>query len=139
MDERIFNLLKNHNLRKTAIRKEVLSVFLQHDEALSHADIEGYFEEIDRITLYRTLKTFEERGLIHRAIDGGDKAKYALCSEGCTTHHHADHHAHFHCDDCGKTFCLEGVEPPQVKPPEGFEVTDTQLVLRGHCEACSGA
>ena len=135
--DRAIALLKEHKLRKTEVRIQVLELFLRSEEALSSNLIEKEFDKIDRITLYRTLKTFEQTGLIHRAIDGSDKIKYALCHQGCTTDHHHDNHAHFRCDDCGKTFCLDDIETPQLTIPKGFKVDTTHLVIEGQCEKCS--
>ncbi|MDX1939627.1 MAG: transcriptional repressor [Saprospiraceae bacterium] len=132
----IEQLLEAHSLRKTVVRNQVLDIFLNAREALSHSDIESHFEQVDRITLYRTLKTFEDKGLIHKAIDGSDKPKYALCHSGCDEHEHHDHHAHFHCDDCGKTYCLDEIEAPAVSAPGGFQVASTHLVVTGKCEQC---
>ena len=137
MSRTVYELLKTHRLRNTLVRARVLEIFLSRQEALSQSDIEGAFEKVDRITLYRTLRTFEHKGLIHRAIDGGDKVKYALCHGACSEVEHDDHHAHFHCDQCGKTFCLEEIEAPAVKAPAGFQVNSTYLVVQGRCETCS--
>lgn len=137
MNQRILQLLEKHQLRKTAVRTQVLEIFLNRREALSHHDVESQFDQVDRITLYRTLKTFEDKGLIHKAIDGSDKLKYALCHDGCDEHEHHDIHAHFHCGDCGKTFCLDEVEAPLVQAPSGYKVATTHLVVTGQCETCS--
>lgn len=137
MNRSVEQLLETHGLRKTSVRTQVLEIFAAAKEALSHSDIESNFDQVDRITLYRTLKTFEDKGLIHKAIDGSDKPKYALCQSGCDEHEHHDHHAHFHCDDCGKTYCLEEIEAPAVKTPGGFKVATTHLVVTGQCEACA--
>ncbi len=131
-------LLEHYNLRKTSVRKEVLMVFLNvGDRALSNGDIEEKTSGLDRITLYRTLKTFEEKGLIHKAIDGSGVAKYALCSDNCGTHGHQDEHAHFHCKTCGKTVCLDDIVPPNLSTPNGFKIDNVHLVLSGICADCS--
>ena len=135
--EKAAALLEDHKLRKTTIRLQVLDLFLQAKAALSSNRIEQQLDKIDRITLYRTLKTFEKEGLIHKAIDGSDKAKYALCSEACSPEHHHDNHAHFRCGDCGRTYCLDQVEAPRINVPDGFQVDASYLVLEGVCEACS--
>ena len=70
LENDVVTLLKHHDLRLTQVRKEVLSVFLKKEQALSQSDIEENVGQIDRITLYRTLRSFEDNGLIHRAIDG---------------------------------------------------------------------
>ena len=56
-------LLKNFRLRSTPTRQEILHLFLKKDYALSHSDIESEIaDDIDRVTVYRTLKTFFDRG-----------------------------------------------------------------------------
>ncbi len=137
MEDRIIDLLKEHRLRITQTRQQVLSQFLAAgNHALANADIESQLEDIDRITLYRTLKTFEESGLIHGTVDAKGKQKYALCTD-CDEHHHSDNHPHFHCSVCGQTTCLETVGVPPVKVPTGYQVSDLQIVLSGVCIRCT--
>lgn len=131
-------MLKDHGLRKTDIRLQILQVFSGQDKACSQQDLQQALGEIDRVTLYRTLRSFEEKGLIHRAIDGTDQAKYALCQDDCTVHEHQDDHAHFHCMSCGETICIEDVQVPSVKLPQGYQLREAQLVLRGYCAQCAG-
>ena len=93
--EETLRILTANKLSKTEVRKKVLSLFISSDNALSLQEIESSFEKIDRITLYRTLKTFESKGIIHKAIDGTNHPKYAMCEESCDEHNHNDNHAHF--------------------------------------------
>lgn len=109
---------------------------MESDHALTSNDIEEHFNDIDRITLYRTLKSFEEKGIIHKVIDVNNVTKYALCVDECSEHHHHDHHVHFHCDDCGNTFCLEGVNIPKISLPEGYKVTNKSMMINGKCVQC---
>ncbi len=133
-------ILADNGLRKTVMRQGILEIFLDSDIAVSQQHIEtslvNQFERVDRITVYRTLKTFEQKGIIHKAIDGTQTPKFALCVDGCTEHAHHDTHAHFHCDDCGKTYCIDELEAPKVKAPSGFKVNSTHLVMNGVCDSC---
>ncbi len=134
----ITNLLTSHKLRKTPIRKEVLQIFIEAGErALSNNDIEQMLNKPDRITLYRTLKTFEQKGLIHQALDGSGTTKYALCNNNCDVHEHHDEHAHFHCQSCGHTTCLEEVISPNFSVPDGYQIQVSHLILKGLCKDCS--
>lgn len=134
------DILVENGLRKTAMRQGVLEIFLDSDIAISQqlieASLEKQFDKVDRITIYRTLKTFEQKGIIHKAIDGTHTPKYALCVDDCTEHEHHDTHAHFHCDDCSKTYCIEELEAPKIKAPKGFQVKSTHLVINGLCNDC---
>ena len=135
--QEIDNLLQQHRLRKTEMRREVLALFVNSTEALSSQFIETALGDVDRVTLYRTLRSFEEKGLIHKAVDGTDIAKYALCHDHCTEEHHNHNHAHFHCDQCNKTLCLDSVHLPKLKIPRGYKVSGSQLILNGLCDQCS--
>src|SRR3546814_11691606 len=77
--------------------------FLKKDYALSHSDIESEIaEDIDRVTVYRTLKTFYDRGLIHKVLDDGGSLKYTLCTGACSATEHRHEHVHFKCTECGQ-------------------------------------
>src|SRR5687768_15039863 len=117
-------LLKSFRLRSTPTRQEILHLFLEKDYALSHSDIESEIpDDIDRVTVYRTLKTFNDRGLIHKVLDDGGSLKYALCSEACSATRHRHEHVHFKCIRCGQTNCLD-VDIPMVKLPEGYKLKE---------------
>lgn len=130
--------LKDLSIRKTPIRMEMLDIFLRSaGKALSNRDIELDLEDPDRITVYRTLKTFEQKGLIHQVIDGTGVTKYAICIDDCDDHSHHDEHAHFRCDKCGKTTCLDGAITLPSDIPAGYVVKNAHLVLEGSCSDCS--
>jgi Fur family transcriptional regulator, ferric uptake regulator len=130
-------LLKTFRLRSTPSRQEILHLFLNKDYALSHGDIEKEINnELDRVTVYRTLKTFLDKGLIHKVLDDEGSLKYALCNDACSkTGHHHDH-VHFKCTSCGQTNCLE-VEVPSIKLPKGYRASEVNLLIQGICERCS--
>jgi len=129
-------LLRQYRLRLTQNRKLVLEVFLAHDGALSQRDIEERLGPMDRITLYRTLRSFEEGGLVHRAVDGTDKVRFALCRQECRPADHRHDHAHFHCTRCQKTVCLDGISMPKIRYPLGYQVEESHLVMQGCCPTC---
>jgi len=135
-EQRIIKLLKNNSLRKTEVRMKVLQEFLESDQAYGQGALEARFADLDRITLYRTLRTFEQKGIIHQAVDGSGKTKYAICVDDCNEHQHYDHHAHFHCTVCDKTICLEDIEVPNIRTPKNYQVQQSHLVLSGLCEDC---
>lgn len=130
-------ILRHHHLRATPIRIKILEIFSEADSALSNEDIESHFKNLDRITLYRTLKSFEEKGIIHKILNSGPTPLYAMCAEECNVHHHKDDHGHFHCMDCGKTYCLDDVLVPDLKLPRGFKIEQNHLVMEGTCPGCN--
>ncbi len=98
-------ILKKNELSVTEGRKKILELFLSSDGALAHADIEKRTgENFDRVTVYRTLQTFVDKGIIHHIPTRDNSILYALCKDNCEAGHHHDNHVHFVCDVCIKPF-----------------------------------
>ncbi len=131
------HILADNKIRVTPVRLKVLEVFLGHKTAISHSMLEEKLSGTDRVTLYRTLKSFEENGIIHKAVDGTNSARYALCHVDCSHHQHVDNHAHFHCEICDSTNCIQEIEVPDVQLPEGFTSSSTHLIIKGICKNCN--
>ena len=130
--------LKDFDLRLTNGRELILSAFLAKDFALSHADLEAQMPPgFDRVTLYRTLKTFVDKGVIHKVLDDGGMAKYALCREACQQHAHQHEHVHFKCTNCGQTLCLDQVQIPRLNLPAGYRPVEASLLVQGLCTGCN--
>lgn len=137
MAREVNDILKQNRLSITGSRLKILEFFLAHDGALSHADIEkNTGESFDRVTVYRTLQTFVEKGIIHLIPTTDNSIKYALCKDDCAPGHHHDNHVHFICDECSKTICLDGVNIPIVKLPKGFTPQHAEMVVTGVCGDC---
>jgi Fur family transcriptional regulator, ferric uptake regulator len=131
------DLLKKHSLSITDGRKKVLQVFLNKNGALAHADIENNVAGIlDRVTVYRTLQTFVEKGIIHNIPTSDNSILYALCKNDCKGGHHHDDHVHFICDACTKTICLNEVTIPPITLPKGFKISQAKMIVAGVCANC---
>ena len=136
MNEEIESLLKEKGISPTAMRILVLEFLRKQVAAISLQDLEKNFHHSDRTTLYRTLKTFEEKGLIHSINDGTESTKYALCAAACRSGNHFDLHLHFFCYSCKQTYCLPKHKVPQVKVPEGYDLKELNLIAKGKCPQC---
>lgn len=130
-------LLESRGVNPTAMRMIVWDYLSPQHHALSLTDIELGIETGDRVTIYRTLKTFESKGLVHSIDDGTGVSKYAICSEICTPAGHADLHPHFFCIRCEETLCLPRTRIPEIPLPKGFQASDQELILRGICANCN--
>ena len=139
-DDHLKQLLKANGLRNTGPREEILALFLSHSYALAHGDIEaGISSNIDRVTVYRTLRTFLEKGILHKVLDDGGSVKYALCQHACNAQRHAHEHVHFKCVQCGQTVCIEDVDIPAISLPGGYRVQEMNLLVQGTCQHCQPA
>lgn len=137
MANEVKDILKQNRLSITGSRLKILELFLGNIKALSHADIEkNTGESFDRVTVYRTLQTFVEKGIIHLIPTTDNSIKYALCKNDCVPGHHHDNHVHFICEECSKTICLDGVNIPVVKLPKGFTPQHSEMVVTGVCGEC---
>lgn len=133
----IKDLLHAQGLKKTPIRTEMLTLFMAHDFALSANDIVARMKAgHDKVTVYRALASFEENGILHKASDAGQGVKYALCGHNCPNEIHTDQHAHFVCDECNQTYCLEDVKVPEVEVSGEFSVNRVNYTLGGICKEC---
>lgn len=130
------SILKTKGIKNTAVRELVLNVFLEKKYALGLSDIENILTWSDKVTIFRTLKTFEQKGVIHQVKDGASTIKYALCVDNCEGSEHFDIHPHFHCDKCGKTICLEKQEISIENIPADISVNGYSLILNGLCAEC---
>ena len=128
-------LLLEHGIKPTANRITVVKALEASMLPQSMAELQNRIDTIDKSGIFRTLQLFREHHLVH-AIDGAvDGLRFELCHS-----HHDDHdddvHPHFYCEQCQQTYCLDGVEMPQVELPEGFEAHSSNYVFKGTCPHC---
>ena len=128
--------LLTRNIKPTAMRELVLDILTEQTAAISLSDLEQNFHKSDKVTLYRTLKTFEEKKLIHSIDDGTGAVKYALCKESCQCHPE-ELHVHFLCLKCQHTFCLNDIPIPFIKLPVNFSIENINMVVKGVCANCN--
>jgi Fur family ferric uptake transcriptional regulator len=127
--------LTMRNIKPTAMRELVLKVLTEQNVAINLTDLEQKFDNADKTTLYRTLKTFEENKLIHSIDDGTGSVKYALCKETCQCHPE-DLHVHFLCTKCQQTYCLNDISIPSIELPVNFKLETINMVVKGICPNC---
>lgn len=131
------SVLRKHGLRKTAFRKELLTLFNDAYASLTAEEIKRKVGSTnDKVTIYRALEAFRESGLIHRVPDKNNLTRYALCHSKCALNEHVHNHAHFMCNSCNETFCIEGIEIPEINDSKGFKIKKSRLTLEGDCPDC---
>ncbi|PZX54613.1 Fur family ferric uptake transcriptional regulator [Algoriphagus ratkowskyi] len=129
------SILQRHKLRITDCRQVIIQEFLDKQVALAHSDLEDALDsQFDRVTIYRTLKTFVDKDVVHKVLDDSGSAKYALCSHEDEVHNHE--HVHFKCEICGETTCLDAITLPNINLPKGFKKKEMSLLVQGVCNKC---
>ena len=130
-------VLKKAGLKITPTRKLVLGVFSTDCEPINAEFICNKLKskDINLVTIYRNLSSFERSGIIARV----DLRKESVYYELSNHHHH-----HVVCTKCGRTEGFEdcNVETISRNVLRRFPLFDTisqhSLELFGLCRPCSG-
>ncbi|NLC51872.1 MAG: transcriptional repressor [Firmicutes bacterium] len=129
-------ILQKANLKRTAGRIALLTLLLETKAPLSGPEIAEKLSDIDfnQASIYRSLASFQEAGIVHK-IESGDRAsRFALCA--CDTKGHC--HPHFICNRCGRTECLGNMSMPEInsKKLANYRIEEKEFYLRGLCDRC---
>ena len=135
MEQELEDKLIKKNINSTAMRLLVLKEITNSRTALNFYELEQKFEKVERSTLYRTLKIFEDTHLIHPISDGSGSVKYAICENECNCKPE-ELHVHFLCYKCEKTFCYNEIVIPKVQLPDNVIVETANYILKGICNKC---
>lgn len=141
IDKDLVTLLEQRDIKPTAMRILVLRAMTNCDEAFSLQSLEDKLDTVDKSTIYRCITLFLTHHLIHAIDDGTGSIKYAVCDSSCHCGEEGEHlddmHAHFYCERCQRTFCLNRISVPLVTLPGNFKVHSINYVLKGLCPECS--
>lgn len=127
-------VLHDHNLKRTGCREGIISVITEAGQPLSETEIRNRLSgNFDRTTFYRTFKTLQENKIIHKIVVDNQLVKYAIGGLASET----KNHAHFFCQSCNEVRCLEpmGMQLPPL--PKGYQVWETETIIKGFCAGCS--
>jgi Fe2+ or Zn2+ uptake regulation protein len=130
--------LKSKGLRLTLQRKAVIDCLVESGKPLSAEDIYLTSQSgglgINLATVYRTLETLTEAGLVERVGIDLQRAYYTLCRG-------KQHLHHFFCLGCGESYdlpyCPIKEAPLDDLVPEAFTVTGHRYEVYGYCGRCS--
>ena len=131
MSDDIENKCIRKGLRLTDQRKLIAKVM---SESENHPDVDELYQRVNKLdskisiaTVYRTVKLFEEAGIVAKHDFKGNKARYEQASE--------EHHDHLIDVNTGEIteFVNEDIEKLQKKVAEklGYKLVDHRLELYG--------
>jgi len=136
LDKQARRMLKTANLYCTRSRVAILKVLIEAGKPLSHDQIalQPGEERFDKVTIYRTLDSLLQVGLVHKVFTDKRARHYEL-ADNCTDR---QCHPHFTCTNCGDTHCLTDISLPLAKSPhQGFVIHRQQVRLEGLCPVCA--
>ncbi|HMI60982.1 MAG TPA: transcriptional repressor [Puia sp.] len=137
MNGDVLDILKKYGLHITEARVNLLALFTSENNGLTHAEIEKLLGgQASRVTIYRTLQTFVKTGILHCVPTANSLILYALGKIDHPGNATPPDHAHFICESCGRTWCLEKIQVPPVELARGFVITKRDLILKGKCNHC---
>ena len=131
MNDDIENECIRKGLRLTDQRKLIAKVM---SESENHPDVDELYQRVNKLdskisiaTVYRTVKLFEEAGIVAKHDFKGNKARYEQAPE--------EHHDHLIDINTGEIteFVNEDIEKLQKKVAEklGYKLVDHRLELYG--------
>lgn len=131
--------LAHYQVRATPLRLAVLEVLGSANQAFRAKDILALIQKqrrVNKVTVYRILEDFCQRGLVRKVPAEGKAVLYELACE-----HHPPH-PHFQCHACGEVECLEPVPLERVwdeiKGPLGHRADRLEIRVAGVCRRCRG-
>ena len=129
-------MLREAGLRPTSARRRVLSSLLAAGRSLSHRELVELLDELDRVTIFRSLKNLKKA----RARCTACRASTELFATSPTRKESVavpGGHPHFLCLKCRGMSCLTDQVMPVVRVPEGTEVRGKQFLVYGVCPSCA--
>src|SRR3954471_23118959 len=139
METRIERLCVEHGLKMTGQRRVIARVL---SEAADHPDVEELYRRASALdnrisiaTVYRTVRLFEEKGILERRDFGGGRARYEPTEHG--KHHHLIE------VETGKVIEFEDAEHERliqaIAARLGFDLVSYRLELFGRKQATDPA
>lgn len=125
-------ILKNFKLKVTPARVSVLSACVHASSPQTVAEVAiAVSDHIHLSTIYRTLESFVELGILTR-ID---------FQEGYFRYEYVhDHHHHIVCESCGKISEIQDQSleslANELSEKAGFTLLKHNIELFGHCHKC---
>ena len=133
------SLLRAYSYKATPGRVAILAVLEKNRRPLSVPDIHKELKsKVDQVTIYRTLETFAESGIVRKIDLQHSHTHYEIVLGH-------DHHHHIVCKKCGKVedielYKIETFEKDALKKSKLFStIKNHSLEFFGICNACAKA
>jgi Fur family transcriptional regulator, ferric uptake regulator len=135
MESKYTQLLRSRKLKATPARLSLIQAIDEFEGAMPYSKIQQALAGLDRVTLYRNIKSLISKGIIHKAFHQENEDFYALCTHTCTSQAHNHQHIHFKCERCKVISCLEINQNMQIQIPS-FQINSLDISASGICVNC---
>ena len=132
-----FQWLTREGVRPTTIRLTILEILGDSSRALRVQEILEAIRSrrrVNKVTVYRILEDFTQRGMVRRLSLEGRVSHYELACEHCPPH------PHFQCHTCREVQCLDPVPLTRVwtelQGPVGNRADHIDIRVEGLCHKC---
>jgi Fe2+ or Zn2+ uptake regulation protein len=134
MDTELVRIFSEAKLRLTTPRIAIFNTLKESGVPLSTAQIIKLCPEIDKVSVYRTIKLFDTLNIV-TIVTHGWKPSYEL-SPPFHPHHH-----HIVCDKCGDVIELQSPSIEtlihKLAKQHAFMPTSHHFEIHGVCDKCS--
>lgn len=133
-------ILQKAGISKTSQRLAVLDILFKATTPLSVNAIRQALEtkaNIDKVTIYRILSVFKERGIIREIASASGANYFEMAALENPVH------PHFNCRNCGAFTCLAPL--PFIQAPElilskdDYSIDHIEINIFGLCACCRNA
>lgn len=124
--------MKELGLKVTQPRRKLLALLMQGQGPLAVEEMQEILKNSDVVTIYRSLNTFVEHGLVQKYEFGDGISRFELVSQ-------SHHHHHVICKKCQRVDVLHlcNVEPHlEAVKKLGYAQVTHRLEFFGVCSHC---
>jgi len=133
--ENIKNILSENGIKPSLHR---IKIFEYLTNIKNHPTVDTIYKEISpdiptlsKTTVYNTLKTFQECGIVQGLTIEENEVRYDET---------VSKHAHFKCTCCGKLFDIPvNSKALNLKSFDGHIIFESQLYYKGICKDCQNS
>ena len=129
--------LQKAGISKTSQRLAVLNILLKATTPLSVNTIRQSLEtkaNIDKVTVYRILSLFRQRGIIREIASAGGANYFEMATLENPLH------PHFSCRNCGAFTCLAPLPftqaPELILSKNDYSIDHIEINISGLCACC---
>ncbi len=128
--------MRSFGLKRTHNRENLLRFLIENHGPFSKDEIKKALpkDDLDSVTLYRNLASFEEIGLVRRSEFGDGISRYEFQA------HPDEHHHHIVCMSCRKVDSLDDCALPKldaIGEMLGYTKVRHSLEFFGMCRDCT--